>query len=278
MRGSVGPSETVDLVAPFELDGPQAAQRLAHYLSSHRLAPEGLRKASSPEELRGVLVPFWVYDAHAHSTWTAQVGIYWYETRTKVVYVNGKMQTRTETVKHTDWHPCAGTHVHAYDDHLVSGSTGLEEAEANELEPFDLGRALSFDPSLLAGQVAERPSISHEEAHSTATQELAQAENGEIRDFLPGDTCRNVQNQTRVEVQSVRLVLLPVWVATWTWKGRVLRLLVNGQTGEVVGKVPRSWAKIGALVLAVLLALGLALGCAGVFGTVLSLLEAGMRP
>jgi len=275
VRAEGGLAEAVDLVAPFDLDGRQAAQRLAHFLSGHHLAPEALRKASAPEELRGVLVPFWVYDAHAHSSWSAQVGIYWYETRTTVIYVNGKMQTRTETVRHTEWHGCRGTHVHAYDDHLVSGSTGLGEAEANELEPFDLGRALAFDAALLAGQIAERPSVSHEQARQTATEELAQAENREIREFLPGDISREVRNQTRVQVQSVRLALLPVWVATWTWKGQVLRLLVNGQTGEVVGKVPRSWAKIGLLVFAVLAVLGLAMGCTGLIGTVMTLLERG---
>jgi len=275
VRAEAGAAEAVDLVAPFDLDGRQAAQRLAHYLSRHHLAPEALRRASAPEELRGVLVPFWVYNAHAHSTWSAQVGIYWYETRTKVVFVNGKMQTRTETVRHTEWHGCQGTHVHAYDDHLVSGSTGLEEGEANELEPFDLGRARAFDAALLAGQIAERPSVSHEQAHQTAAEELAQAENREIGEFLPGDTSRGLTNQTRVDIQSVRLALLPVWVATWTWKGEVLRLLVNGQTGEVVGKVPRSWTKIVLLVVALLVVLVLALGCVGLFGTVVTVLERG---
>lgn len=274
--GEGGPAreaEPIDLVAPFELDQAQAAERLRQYLSRHRWAPEAVRKASRPEELRAVLVPFWVHDAHARSSWSAEVGIHWWETRVRTVWVNGKPTTRVERVRRTEWHDCSGSHVHAYDDQLVSGSTGLSEAEANALEPFDLGRALPFAPALLAGQLAERPSISHEEARDTCAEELAQLENREIRAFLPGEESRGVRNDTRVEVQAVRLALLPVWIATYPWKGEVLRLLVNGQTGEVVGRLPRSWAKIGCLILALL---GLALAaflCLGGLASVLAALQ-----
>lgn len=267
------PAEPIDLVAPFDLEGTQAAERLRQYLARHRWAPEAVRRASRPEELRAVLVPFWVHDAHARSTWSARVGIHWWETRTRTVWVNGKPTTRVERVRRTEWHACEGTHVHAYDDQLVSGSTGLSEAEANALEPFDLGRALPFAPALLAGQLAERPSISHAQARDTCAQELAQLENREIRAFLPGDESSEVRNQTEVEVQAVRLALLPVWIATYPWKGEVLRLLVNGQTGEVVGRLPRSWAKIGCVVL---LLLGLALvafACLGGFASLAAALD-----
>ena len=51
----------------------------------------------------------------------------------------------------------------------------------------------------------------------------------------------------------MRLALLPAWIATHRSNGGVLRLLINGQTGEVVGKLPVSGVKVG-------LAIGLGLG------------------
>ena len=51
----------------------------------------------------------------------------------------------------------------------------------------------------------------------------------------------------------MRLALLPAWIATYRSRGVVLRLLVNGQTGEVVGKIPVSGVKVA-------LAVGLGLG------------------
>ena len=242
----------MDLVAPFRLKQAQAAGRLKQHLSGRYLAPEAVRNATDPEDLKGVLVPFWCYDAEARSEYSAQVGIWWYETQTYTVTVNGKTETRTRRVRHTEWHDLSGSHVHTYTNHLVSGSRGLPESEANELEPFDLGHAQPFDPALLAGVIAEQPSIGHEQARQTAGQELAQLENRNIQQFLPGDECRSVHNETQTHISDVKLVLLPVWIATYSHQGKVFRLLVNGQTGEVVGNVPRSWTKVGCLVLVIL--------------------------
>lgn len=266
-------SEPIDSVAPFELTARQAAGRLTQHLAGHWLAPEAVRKADDPDELKAVLVPFWAHDATARSQWTAQVGIYWYETVTYTVTVNGKTQTRTRQKRHTDWHHTSGTHACAYQDHLVSGSSGLPEAEANALEPFDVGRALPYAPELLAGLMAEVPSVDHAEAARVAAEELERVERVAISRFLPGDTSRSLSSTSDVAVDAVRLVLLPVWIATYRWKGQVLRLTVNGQTGEVVGKVPRSWAKIAALVVAICAALLAVLLCAGGLAGVVALLQ-----
>ena len=55
-------------------------------------------------------------------------------------------------------------------------------------------------------------------------------------------------------------VLLPVWVAAFTFIGRPYRFVVNGRTGEVHGERPWSFWKIaGAVALAIVLLLLLAL-------------------
>ena len=43
--------------------------------------------------------------------------------------------------------------------------------------------------------------------------------------------------------------LLPIWIATYTYKGQSMRLLVNGQTGTVGGEIPRDWKKIAILII-----------------------------
>lgn len=249
--------EPVDLVAPFEVTRDRAAALLRGFLQGRWLAPEAIRTASRPDELRSVLVPFWVYDATARSSFSANVGIHWYRTETYTTYENGKMVTRTRQVKETDWHPFSGSHARRWTDHLVSASRGLVEAEANALEPFDLGRAMPFAPALVAGQTAERPTVDRAQAEATARQELAQREAQAIAGgHLPGDTHRDLHSSTEAAVERVRLAMLPVWIAAVRGPSGPIRLLVNGQTGEVVGDVPTSWTKVGCLVAAGLVVLG----------------------
>jgi hypothetical protein len=46
-------------------------------------------------------------------------------------------------------------------------------------------------------------------------------------------------------------LLLPLWVVAYRYRGKTWRLVVNGQTGQVDGEAPLSWAKILLLVLVV---------------------------
>jgi hypothetical protein len=247
-----------DRVAPFLIPRPAAEERIATYLQGQWLAPRAVRESAGAGAVKGVLVPFWVHDAEARSRWTASVGIYWTRTETYTVTVtrDGKTtrETRTRQVRETEWFPTSGTHVHSARGHLVSGSKGLPEAEANALEPFDLGAALPYAPALLAGWVAESPTLPRSEAQGVARVELEAAQRSAIQRFLPGDTARGLSVESAIEIGAVSLVLLPVWIATFSWDGAAHRLLVNGQTGEVVGAVPTAWAKIAALVVAGLLA------------------------
>ena len=248
--------EPADRVAPFRLTKQAAADRLGDVLQAQWLAPEAVRTAGTPERLRGVLVPFWSYEAVARSEWSARIGVWWYRTEvyTTTEMVDGKPKTvtRTRRVRETEWFPSSGTHVATYTDHLVSGSRGLSEAEANALEPFDLGPARGFAAELLAGWTAERATISHEEAVEVASAELGERQTGAIGYWLPGDEFGALRVRTRAEVRRAELVLLPVWIATYAHQGEIFRLLVNGQTGEVVGKAPRSTMKVVGLVLAVI--------------------------
>jgi len=245
-------SDTIDRVAPFDIRLDVAANRLSEFMQDKWFLPTALKTAGRPDSLHGVLIPFWCYDATARSDWTAEQGIHWTRIETYTTVVDGKTVTRTRTVTETEWFDSSGSHVATYVDHLVSGSRGLSEDEANELEPFDLGRALPYAPELLAGWVAEAPTVPRGEAGSVAEEELADTENEAIAGFLPGDRHRSVQNSTSLQVTDLKLVMLPVWIGTWRYKDEPLRLLVNAQTGEVVGALPTDWIKVTAAVLAAL--------------------------
>jgi hypothetical protein len=53
---------------------------------------------------------------------------------------------------------------------------------------------------------------------------------------------------TDVEIERSEVVLLPVWVASWRHGDKVVRQMVNGQTGKVIGEIPNSPVKIAVAV------------------------------
>lgn len=244
-----------DAVVPFRVPQRGAMEQLRTYLDTRRWAPASLRAVRvHARGLRGVLVPFWVYEGVVRSEYRAKIGLHWYRTET---YTDSEGKKQTREVRETEWFPLRGSAARQVEDHVVSASVGLPEPEAVALAPFDLGWSSSYDPRLLSGFEAELPTIAEAEAERTAVDELREAEAARIlRELLPGDVNRVDAIDSRIEVASRRLVLLPVWVAIYRQGDVVLRLLVNGQTGKVVGRVPVSKAKVAALVLALLLLVG----------------------
>jgi len=237
-----------DVVVSFDVNKTQAARLLRAYLEDQWLAPNALRRAAKAESVRPVFVPFFVYNAVCRSEFACRVGIYWYRTETYTTTVNGKTVVRTRQVRETEWHAFSGTHAKRWYDHLVSASLGVLESEANALEPFDLGRSQPYAHVLTGGVEAEVPTISREDALGTAEQELRQLANAAIASgHLPGNKHRNLETRSTVDVEAVKMALLPVWVAAFRSGELTVRLLVNGQTGEVVGDVPKDKMKVGCL-------------------------------
>lgn len=241
-------SPNIDRVAPFRISRRAAQARLAEHLARRWWAPESLRRAAKhgrirSERLRGVLVPFYAYDATCHSRYRAQIGVHWYREQKRQNKKTGK--TERHTVQETEWFPLEGSSVAQLADHLVPATAGLSEAETQRLAPFDVGRAVRFDPHLCAGFEAELPTRARAEVDADAAAQLRLAEAQRLdREVLPGDTARRTHVDTDVKVEAVRLVLMPVWVIAYRFGGKVHRTLVHGQTARCVGKVPVSAVKV----------------------------------
>jgi hypothetical protein len=57
--------------------------------------------------------------------------------------------------------------------------------------------------------------------------------------FLEEGTVLSVSpSPGNIAIESFRLVLVPVWVASYPCEGRLYNILVNGQTGAVMGQQP----------------------------------------
>ena len=239
---------TLDAVVPFALPARGAIEGVRAYLDGRRLAPADLRTVRlHPRELRGVLVPFWVYAGTIRSKYQARVGVDWFRSET---YTDKQGKERKRQVRETEWFRVEGSAAHQIDDHLVCASRGLAASEAATLGEFDLGHARPYDPRLLSGFEAELPSLATREGDRNAQAQLREAERVRIREqLLPGDRNRLDDVSSDLRLSDRRLVLLPVWILSYRYRDELRRVLVNGQSGAVSGDVPLDRAKLAALAL-----------------------------
>lgn len=247
-------------VVGFVLDQEAAAERVTDWIGSRGLfAHSGLKRASV-ETVRGVYLPAYLYGAVGDTTYSAQIGENYTVTETYTTTDSeGRTQIRTRTRVETEWRHLVGNHSAYVSDVVVTASRGISNAELEAIEPFDLRALKRYEPGLVAGWIAEEPSRSPEECERLAHDESLEQVGAALARFMPGDSYTDLRWETTLSQQVIDLVLLPVWVfaARYHPKRPPMRILVNGQTGEVQGQVPRSWIKI---LLAILVVVALVAG------------------
>lgn len=233
-------------VVAFTGDAEIARRKLHAWLGSRTLFADSALKDAKVEDIRGVYLPAYLYSAVAHTDYTVQVGEQYTETETYTTTEKGKRVTRTRTVTRTEYRPLAGRHLGYITDVIVSASSGLPNAELARVEPFDLKQLRRFSPALVAGWIHEEFSRDPAECERMSRSEAVDEIGARLRRFMPGDSYSDLAWKTAVEWESLEPVLVPVWVLALRYRGDKppLRVVINGQTGKVSGKVPLAWWKI----------------------------------
>jgi hypothetical protein len=140
-----------------------------------------------------------------------------------------------------------------FDDVLVSGTTRLQPDLLDKMGPWELPRARPFQAEYLTGFTALRYDVDPDDASTTAHRRMSQVVEDDCRADIGGDEQRVSGMDIAYSRAMFKLVLLPLWIATYLYGGRTWTVLVNANTGEVVGDRPWSVPKITAAVLAALL-------------------------
>jgi DNA-directed RNA polymerase subunit RPC12/RpoP len=215
-------------VLPFRIARPDAISRFRAWLGSLWFRPSDLKKLSSLEQIHGAYIPFWTFDADSVSHWTAEAG-----TRRG----SGKNQR-------IDWRPASGVLEHRFDDLPVPASRGIDPALARDLEPFPTAELKPYEPSYLAGFVAEQYGVDLPTAWDAARGRMDSTLVAACRQEVPGDECRNLRVDTTYSAVAYKSGLLPIWIAAYRYRGKAFRYVVNGATGQASGTAPWSWIKI----------------------------------
>jgi len=242
-------------LVPFQVDREAAIQSFRGWLKGLWFRPSDLKHVATVEHVVGVYIPFWTFDAWIHSSWTADAGHYYYVTETYEVVVNGRTETRTRQVRHTRWVPASGQRSDHYDDELVCASKGVPRDMVAEVATFDTKRLVPYQPHFLAGWRAESYAVDLFAGWEIAQDRIADEQYERCAGDIPGDTYRDLEVNNTAQGVTFKHVLLPLWIATYNYRGKVHRFLVNGQTGKVAGSAPYSVTKIVLFIAAVVAAI-----------------------
>ena len=256
-REAAGTQIRPESLVPFKVDKAAANNLFAQWLGSLWFRPNDLRKMAKLQEMGGVYIPFWTFDAQVASRWTADAGYYYYETE---YYTDSNGNQQSRRVQKVRWESAWGQRSDFYDDTLVCAGKGLPPELVAKFQTFDTKQLIPYQPHYLAGWRAESYAVDLMPAWGTAQLSMSAGQEQKCSRDVPGDTQRNLSVQNQFSAVTFKHVLLPIWIAAYRYGDKPYRFLVNGQTGEVVGKAPWSFWKIFFFSLAIVaLVVGIAL-------------------
>ena len=121
----------------------------------------------------------------------------------------------------------------------VDGSTGMEDATTESIEPFDYKGLTDFNPAYLAGYETDKYDVDAKTARRRAKERLYHSAEHILRDTVNGYATVTVKRRNLTSDDGrVHYALLPVWLFETVYGGKKYQFASNGQTGKMVGELP----------------------------------------
>jgi predicted RNA-binding Zn-ribbon protein involved in translation (DUF1610 family) len=236
-------------LVPFQISEKEAKLNFKKWIKGKFFVPGKAKKEYVMNKLNGVYVPFWTYDADTLSSYFGEAGDYYYVTHHDWVTVNGKRQMVTRQERRIRWRPTSGVYTEYFNDVVVNASKQMDEKILDKIQPFHLGGLVPYTPEYLSGFLAERYGIGLTEGWEKGREIIKGGIHKGIVRQINADEVRNLQINTQYRNIKYKHMLLPVWLSAFTYKDKMYRYMVNGQTGAVQGKAPVSGWKVAGFII-----------------------------
>ena len=227
MMGQFAGDLRPDYVIPFKLDKDAAMAAFKKHLTGKTLLPKAFKTDSHIEEIKGVYVPFWLFNsrANAHIKYRA----------TKVRTWSDKNYIYTDT----SFYSVVRKGTLDFENIPVDSSSKINNDITESLEPFDMSQAVDFQTAYLSGYLADKYDVSEDKSIERANQRVSKSTENEFSSTVSGYTTVQTENvNIQLNNAKAKYALFPVWLMTTKWNDQIYLFAMNGQTGKFVGNLP----------------------------------------
>lgn len=213
-----------DYIIPFRLEKKDAVSQLHEFYRKMPYLPDAFTDENHIEEIKGVYVPFWLYDSTAHGHLRAHC-------------------TRTHSHVEGDYNVTVTTHYMVVRDgelrfeHVpADASSHMPDDLMDSIEPYDLSGLVPFEMGYLPGYMADRYDVSHEDDENRVNTRMKNTVLSQLRETIVGYTGVMPEDE-HVDIipGNVHYALLPVWLLSTKYKDKNYLFAMNGQTGKMIG-------------------------------------------
>ncbi|MBE6733929.1 MAG: hypothetical protein E7563_01125 [Ruminococcaceae bacterium] len=236
-----------DYVIPFKLNKEDAKAGLRRHIKGKLLLPRIFKDENHIDEIKGIYVPFWLFDADADA-----------RIRYKATKVRCWSDSDYDYTKTSYYSVIRGGGV-SFDRVPVDGSSKMADDLMESIEPFAFNDAVDFQTAYLAGYFADKYDVSAEASVTRANERIKKSTEETFASTVNGyQTVVTEHSTINLHNGKAKYALYPVWILNTTYEGKKYTFAMNGQTGKFVGDLPmdkklfwKYWGIIAASVTAV---------------------------
>ena len=216
-----------DLIIPFKLDKEAAKAALREHMKGKKLLPKVFSNENHIDEVKGVYVPFWLYDT---------------DIRADYVFSGTQVRTWSDkdfTYTETRYYDLERSGNMSFENLPVDASEQMDDDLMESIEPYDVSQAVEFKNAYLAGYFANRYDVSSDTNRQRANERVKTSVYDAFKDTTMGYLSTGVKRgEIRIKKSRAKYAFYPVWILNTTWRGNKYTFAMNGQTGKFVGNLP----------------------------------------
>ncbi len=240
LSGNVKGAFRPDYVLPFTKDRKEVEKAYRSLCRQSVLTPTRLSSESTIQKIKGMYVPYWLFSFDGKASARVKAS----RVRT---FVSGRDEV-TEVSNYEVFEEGMGTFVRVPTDAMKA----MDDTMMDSIEPFDFSRLEKFNPAYLSGFYTQQWDENSAATEPRAKARAKTAMSTELMKHVGSYTTTMIQHEEFAwKDQKIELVLLPVWMMYMEYKGERYVFGMNGQTGKMMGTLPKDPMKlvrIGALI------------------------------
>lgn len=227
MTGSFSGDLKPDYIIPFKVTKDQAKAALLNHFKGKKLLPKVFKDEHHVDEIKGVYVPYWLFSAKA----SGNARFHGIKTR----HWSDSRYSYTESTHY------AVIRQGSMDFEKVpaDGSSKMDDALMESLEPFEFKDAVPFQTPYLAGYMADKYDVSAQDCQPHVNNRIKSTLESSLRNTVQGYQTVTTDNcSVQISDCKTDYALYPVWILNTSWNGTNYQFAMNGQTGKFVGDLP----------------------------------------
>lgn len=221
------------LVLPFKIDKSQVVTKLQQEFKRRIFIPDSFLSESTLEDMKGLYVPFWMYDYAVNYDYSG--------TGTKVrVWTSGDTQY-TET----SYYRIVRDMDIDFEKIPIDASLAMKDEVMDMMEPFNYSELEDFQEKYISGFYGEIYNDSADALEERAKVKVKNDANTLLKETVSEySTVKPERENLSMDRNGTNYTLLPVWRYQYKYRNKNYDFYMNGQTGKIIGSAPVSVKKV----------------------------------